>query len=835
MHDPGRAPPSRPAPASRMLALCCYLGAALAATWYCPSAAAADGEPPLQLAGITPGPLRLFVTESWGTFEFNVTNRGDTDRHARVVVFYEGHPDVQYGRDVWVPAHSVLSSWLLVGAPPDHHRISCDVEMLLYEQVDGQERLVLPPGQERIRARGVLYRSREPFTAVLLGGGPPADFEPGRLIERESPDEEAVNLARTFRSARRLSELVHIISAHSLPPTDEAFDGTDQIVLASAEIANNPAGMRAVRQWLEGGGKLWVMLDRVDPQAIAPLLEGALDFQVVDHVPLTSFRIETEPAKGQEVNAELQQHEHPVDFVRVLLPPHERVRHSINGWPAWFTRRVGRGDVIFTALGPRGWARPRARTDAESPYHNYPALPVPRDPFLAVAEQVQAPTRDAAIRADALRPLLEPEIGYSVVGRGTVVLIFGSFLLAAVGLGLVLRRSRRPELVGWLAPAAAMGAAGAFLGLGEWSRRATPTTVAVAQVVEGGPGADEASVHGLLALYRPDSGPVEAGAEQGGFFELDMSGLEGQTRRLMLTDVDAWHWDQLALPAGVRFAPFHYTAPTGEPLAAVAHFGPGGLEGGLKAGPFRNVADALLSPRNGRELAVNLRPDGGFTAGPPDVLPPGQYLAGAVLSDRQQRRQTLYRQALKRPPAGRPEGPPVLYAWADPVDTHFDLARGARATGSSLLVLPLRLGHAAAGQRVTVPGPLVPYRRIIDGRSTPPTLEFSQPADMELRFQLPREVLPLKVERARLLARIEAPGRRVTISGRADGAPVELYRAESPLDPILVEVADERLLRPDEDGGLRFNVSLGELLAGDAGSQKWIINYLELEVSGTTQ
>jgi hypothetical protein len=816
-----------------VLAFCCCLCATIAGGWWCSAARAADGEPPLQLSGVMPGGLRLFATDSWATFDFNLTNRADRDRHARVVVFYQGRPDVQYGRDVWVPARSTLATRMLVGPPPEHKEISCEVEVLLYERDGGQEHLVLPREEERVRSRAVLYRKREPFTAVLIDEQTPGELPFGRMPEGPSPAEEALDLVRTFRAARNLSELVHAINARSLPATDQAFDGTDHLVLASAELAHNPAGMRALRRWLEGGGTLWVMLDLIDPEALAPLLGGGLDFQVVDRVPLTSFRVETEPAGAQGVPAPLQQHERPVNFARVLLPPHERVRHTVNGWPAWFTRRVGRGDVVFTALGPRGWSRPRARTEA-SPYPNYPSLPIATEPFQIVAGQLHSPTRDAALRAEPLRPLLEPEIGYTVIGRGPVVAVLGSFLLAAVVLGVLLRRSRRPELVGWLAPAAALGAAAVFLGLGEWSRRAAPATGALAQIVEAVPGTEEAAVHGLLALYRPESGPVEVGAEQGGFFELDMAGLEGQTRRLMLTDLDAWHWDKLSLPAGVRFASFHYTAPTGEPLSAVARFGADGLEGELKAGPFRDVADALLSPRNGRDLAVRLRPDGSFTAGGRDVLPPGQFLAGAVLSDRQQRRQDFYREALKRTPGVRPEGPPVLLAWADPIDTHFTLGRRSRVVGDALLVIPVRLERAEPGRRVTIPGPLLPYRRLIDGRSTPPTFEFSQGADMELRFQLPRAVLPLKVERARLLAKIAAAGRRVTVAGRADGAPVELYRAESPLDPVEVNIADGRLLRPDEEGGLHLNVSLSELLAGE-GSQKWTIDYLELGVSGTAE
>ena len=152
------------------------------------------------------------------------------------------------------------------------------------------------------------------------------------------------------------------------------------------------------------------------------------------------------------------------------------------------------------------------------------------------------------------------EIGYAVVGRGTVILIFAIFLAAIVGLSVVARRSRKPEFLGWVAPAIALGAAGAFVLLGEIARRAAPPTVAVAQVIDAVSGTPEAAVHGVLAVYRPDSGQVDMGAVHGGFFDLDVSGSEGQTRKFIMTDMDAWHWENLEVPAGDRFAPFRYTA-----------------------------------------------------------------------------------------------------------------------------------------------------------------------------------------------------------------------------------------------------------------------------------
>src|SRR5262249_32198977 len=146
------------------------------------------------------------------------------------------------------------------------------------------------------------------------------------------------DLARAFRQTSRLSDLAPAAEIRALPPHPQAFDGIDHVLLASGRLADNPAGMRALRHWLGQGGRVWAMLDQVEPDALAPLLGDVLDFQVVDRVSLTKFAVPPDPPG--------KPHDRAVEFVRVLLPAQEQVPYAIDGWPVWFTRRVGRGKVV---------------------------------------------------------------------------------------------------------------------------------------------------------------------------------------------------------------------------------------------------------------------------------------------------------------------------------------------------------------------------------------------------------------------------------------------------------------------------------------------------------
>jgi hypothetical protein len=759
---------------------------------------------PLRLQGLVPGGARSSVTESWGPLNFAVTNFDGTARDARVTVFYPERPEEQYGRDIWVPPHSTLSSWLLAGpAPRQQAELGREIQFLLYDRVPGQEHLQLPPGDERIRGRAIFYQRRQPTTAIWLDDVEESDED----IAPDSHAAEALVLARTFRLAANQSEKVSIVSDRFLPPMPAAFDGIDHFTVASNRLGDDPVGRRALRQWVEQGGRLWVLLDLVDPRTVAPFLGEDFDVQVVDRISLTEVALHR--AVDSAATPETRPFDRPVDFVRVTLSGAHKVLHLHDGWPASFTRQLGRGKVLFTTLGARGWHRPRRdKGDSRSPFEHFPNMPVPEIPLEELAYELQPPPESGGFRVDDLRPLLMQEIGYSIISRGKAGLILGGFVVALLALALVLRTSRRPELAGWLGLAAAVVAAALFLGLGRASRSAVPPSAAVAELVDAVPGTGEAASQGLFALYRPSSGPTALASTGGGLLELDMAALEGKTRRWLLTDTDAWHWEQLELPAGVRSGPFHTAASVGH-LSATARFGPEGVDGRLDCGPFREPGDALIITAAREPIAIRIGPGNAFAARGTEVLAADQYIAGTVLSDRQQAHQEVYRKLFAKLPTHW-EGRPLVLAWAEPAELPFAAEAGVRTVGTALLAIPLAFERPAVGTRVTIPSAFLQSWRVFEGRPRPPTMDSSLATDQELRFQVPSSVLPLKVERATFVVKMRAPSRRVTVTGHAGNERIMLNQVESPLDPIRVEITDARLLQLDAQGGLHVSLNIGE-------------------------
>ncbi|HEV3437975.1 MAG TPA: hypothetical protein VG122_11475 [Gemmata sp.] len=727
----------------------------------------------------------------------------DTEGHdARVVVFYDNRPDVHYARDVFVPGRSTVSSWVTLGpAPEQQGQIHREIEILLYDRTGGQERLIRPPGTERVLSHPLFYRRRKPTIALL-----PPQAKADTASESERLESiEPLELARVFSEAAGMSESISVIEERFLPPVPEAFDGIDLLVLASDHFAVDPVSLQCLRRWVEQGGTLWVLLDRVNLAGISPLLGDEFDLQVIDRVGLTTVRLH---AASSEV-AEQPQVDRPVDLVRVTLGPTDTVIHRANGWPASFTRTVGRGRILFTTLGARGWYRPRTAHEPRSRFEHFPDQPVSLNPLAELAVRFQPHENPQGLPTDALRDMLMQEVGYSVVTRRTAATIFGVFLLALLGLGIGLRRSRRPELLGWLAPAAAVGAAAVFLGLGEASRSAAPPTIGIAEIVDAFPGSREAAAAGVFAVYRPNSGPVPLMTDQGGMLDFDHSGFEGQNRQRIMTDQDAWHWENLNLPAGIRTGSFRSTIRATR-LSAVARFGPNGLDGWLTTEPFHGPTDGLIITAGGQALPIRSGDGDTFTARSEDALPSGQYLSAAVLTDRQQRRQGVYRQLLGESLPKHWQGRNLLLTWVDRSELPFRVESGDRVVATTLLAIPLEFTSLPADTPVTIPQAFIPYSRMLMGRPRSPPLDGSMGIEMELRFQLPLSVLPLTIERVQLSAKVRTPGRRFTVSGHGEKGLVQVFNAESPLDPIQININDPQLLHIDPDGGLRLTVTIGE-------------------------
>ncbi len=349
------------------------------------------------------------------------------------------------------------------------------------------------------------------------------------------------------------------------------------------------------------GGHLWIPLDLIGQETVTALLGDVLDLQVVDRISLTTVRLLAQSRSAYAGGTEPRDFEEPVPLVRVLAP-NQQVFYTVDGWPAASSADVGRGRVFFTMLGARGWTRPRLRGDQPSRFQEFPHLPVATMPFQYVADELQRHPERPPIPADVLGAYVTDQISYKVVNRNLILLVFGTLFLCLAAASALFARRGLLEHLGWAGPCPRYRGRG-LCQLRKPAQRAVPPTLAVAQVVDVVNGGDVAQASGCLGIYRPDLSSASIGAQNGGAFDLDFSGLEGRVHSRIQTDFDRWHWDNLELPAGVRLAPFTYAIPIGQLMGTTLRFGAQGVEGQVVPGPFQHLEDALLITPGGACLA----------------------------------------------------------------------------------------------------------------------------------------------------------------------------------------------------------------------------------------
>ncbi len=812
-------------PAAALAAVLALLGAAAEL------AAQEKSEHPAYIVADKPAGVQLYVPGEWGVLGLGVVNPTDESAEVLAAMHFAGDPTLQYGRQFWIPPRARRYTWypLLTPEtlPADEKR--AEIRALLIDRSGGREQFIGSRSGQMLQMGLLMLEHERPLTGIFA--------DPG--------DTHARHALVAGRLSRDLSWRVAGLRSDTMPPSAETLGALDHLVVCSDQVTADAAGLLALRRWLYDGGRLWIMLDEVRPETAALLLGDAFRCQTVDRVDLTEFEMQMRRANGTWEKQPRRQFDEPVEMLRVL-PTGMHVTHTINEWPAAFWQQAGQGRVLYTTLAPRGWTRPRTPQDRREKQALKNAPVIATAPLNLLMTEFLQPRPAPALPAVALQDYVTDKIGYEIVSRGPVVATLSGFCLSVLGLGVWLRRRGQLEQLGWLGPALAVVVAVGLALLGLFSRRAVPPTVAVAQFVEMVPNSDDLQMHGTLAIYNQSQSDQPLGARRGGVFMPDMTGQGGTTRRMVWTDLDAWHWENLTLPAGVRTASFSYGAKLDQPLRARATFDANGLLGTLDAAPFTELADCIIATPARRTLRVRLGEEGAWRAGMDDQLPPGQYLGGTVVSGEQRQRQAVYEKLLTRANQDAYPARPSLLFWAAPLDMQLVVDPAARQSGSALVAVPLELERPAAGTAIAIPAALLPFESVQgpgragmsaayknrEGEWIGPLTESS---DVFLRFQLPPEILPVELTEATFTIKLTAPGRKFELLSAATGELIPLAEQDSPLGTLSFTIDDPRALLLDADGGLilAFRVGDRQDASGGISSAGWQVNYVQLEAQAT--
>ena len=197
----------------------------------------------------------------------------------------------------------------------------------------------MPPTNEEVLVKNEMGQLLHD-TSTLLAINPRNTGLIASSIAKDRMSSEVMDLISACRVSQSLGNRFTVLSDDFLPSDESSLNFLDHLVIAENRLVDDFAALAAVRRWLNAGGRLWIMLDRVDPVILERLLGDDFHGTVVDRVGLTTVRIDRAPLlmDPRVEIGETVEYEEPVQMARVVIRD-MTVVNSVNGWPASLTRQ----------------------------------------------------------------------------------------------------------------------------------------------------------------------------------------------------------------------------------------------------------------------------------------------------------------------------------------------------------------------------------------------------------------------------------------------------------------------------------------------------------------
>jgi hypothetical protein len=833
-----------------------------------------EGRIGFSIGQVSPGGVSVYVPGKWGILHVHLINPTEEPKELFAATYFEGEPTLQFGRRLWVPGRSQIQTWQPVLLPAEGTNGTRQFDFRTLVMDASHEREVLIRGDSGyLQLDGtVRVTDKTPVTGMIdtldSSTDPNSDIESAYELLAASRV-ETVNNRRITQLPERilpaeeefwrpLDQLV--IADGRMVDDGEAMAAIRRWLFGGGHlwVTLDRVDPRVLERLL-GDSFACQVVDRVGLTSVridSGPASGTNDKWSQDHdQPVDFVRVEV-----ADVEVAYTVNGWPAAFWKTC--GEGRLLVTTLGARGWMRLRtaadiakaegssdrfrgppaqLGRGPAPQRPDGsPPGRPAPPQQAPTQTPPPDPPAVTPPARPNSALIAENELRTRYIPLepalnlagdffssRLSRLLPneMLESQVqeyvGYSIPPRWLITSLLAAFCLLLAVMGLGFWRRNRLEFLGAMGPGSAVVFSIALVFLGRQQRQAIPATVASVQLVRAVPGTDDVRIEGVAGLFSPEGGTATIGATQGGWLLPEMTGQQGTTRRMVWTDLGVWQWENLPETAGLRSATFSKSGQNSERLEARAAFGPEGLTGRLHAASAHRPADAVLATRFGR-IGVDLRDDGTFVARSDNVFTPNQYLAAGLLSDEQHRRQLALEHLLTNPQRRDYPAEPQLLFWSDPWNLGFQFDEGRRSFGSALVAVPLKLERPATGTEVSIAAPLLPFRSTFGPDGMPPggswdnnRREWQEKAwasSTWLRFQIPPILLPVEVQRGRIVAKVTGPVVKLEIAGYrwADKSVVPIKTWTDPVGTLSMEITNSELISAAADGGLLLRVTGGD-------------------------
>ena len=233
-----------------------------------------------------------------------------------------------------------------------------------------------------------------------------------------------------------------------------------------------------------------------------------------------------------------------------------------------------------------------------------------------------------------------------------------------------------------------------------------------------------------------------------------------------------------------------------------------------------------------------------WAADPDQVGNGDRWIAGTLITDEQMRRVEIYRSIFEKNKGFESRNRRTLYGFTDlwqggPTWDHTLINRG-----TALVSMPIRLIRPEPGSEVLIPHSLMSAEALHDEnrRTTAFNADTGRwikdtpiAATARVRYRVPAEILPFKIDSLSIELMVNAPQRTFTLSRVSENKVTEIVRIEGPSNPWSRTFTDQAELPSPEDGYVDFQLEVSSRTGANAGFEQvvnWGIEYVRVYANG---
>jgi hypothetical protein len=624
-------------------------------------------------------------------------------------------------------------------------------------------------------------------------------------------------------------------------PDALAWDSVDCFIVADERILANTANQSMLKKWIQRGGRLWVMLDRLPSDSIATLLEADQSIATMDESSILQGTVIMNTSSPLPERDRMISSSVPLRIKRVVQTG-GIVTHQLDNWPLaiWFP--VGRGEILATTLSPRAWIQPRYN-QPDTPEEKRTSYELRPWAFELGMQFFQARSRKPASNSITESDYPLRQIGNPVVSKSIVSLSLGGFIAVLCGLGIYQMWKVGAYRFGWMTPLISLLGCLPLVIASLWIRNEIPETWGRLQIIDVLSDGSNADVREASAIYLDDTTRMQMTSK----LESRIDPVPNQdigVRRWEWTDLQQWSWGNSDWPAGLWRANHQYSLET-QGLIVKGSLNENGIL--LETPPELNspLQDPLVSFAPGSQLLCSAQEDRLWTAHSSQMAGGERWITGSLISDEQMRRAEIYRSLFETNLGAEARTKRVLYGFMDLWPNAPTWDRDLVHRGTALVSLPIHLQRPNVGTKILVPYSLMACEALHGPGLR--TTAFNQKTGRwkkdatigsvaRVRYHLPPEVLPLKFSSIAIEILANAPQRKLIVSRVNQGVVSEIASIESPSIPwnkTLTAATD----MPDPNlGYIDLQIEVTSRLGANAEFEQvvnWGIEYVRVHVDGT--